>query len=162
MKSSQRKTAQITTSSTKVTTTNKYQTKPTNQPVKTVPQTNNGNRRSNQPVYNPKTTSNVVKNAPKIQYQPKVINQPVKKNDTSNIGNKRTNAQINLPKKDEKPKPQNSRANRQLGDTETKVVTKQEGDYLIKVTTTRKVIDKGTAGYGVSNGNFRGYGRKWK
>ena len=58
------------------------------------------------------------------------------------------NVQINVPKKDEKQKWQNSRDGRQIGDTETKVETKQEGDYLIKVTTTRKVIDKKSYEYG--------------
>ena len=159
MKSTQRKTAQITTSWTKGTTTNKYQSKPVNQPVKTAPPTNYGNRRSNPPANNPKTTYNIAKNTPKIQYQPKTINQPAKINNTSNTGNRRNNPQINIPKKDEKPKYQNSRVDRHLGDTETKVVTKQEGDYLIKVTTTRKVIDKGTAGYGVGTGYSRGYNR---
>ena len=162
MKTSQRKTAQITTSWTKGATTNKYQSKPTNQPLKTTPPPNYGNKRANQPVNNPKSLTNAVKNAPKIQYQPKVINQPGKINNTTNSGNRRTNVQINLAKNDEQPKSQNNRASRHLGGTETKVETKQEGDYLIKVTTTRKIIDKDSYGYGAGHGNYRGYGRTGK
>ena len=40
----------------------------------------------------------------------------------------------------------------------------QEGDYLIKVTTTRKVVDKGSydkrSGTGYRGGNYGNYGRK--
>ena len=144
MKSSQRKTANKTTSWTKNTITNQNQQKSITQSYKPSAPSNDGNRRSNFPVNIPKTTTNIAKNT----YQPKTINQPVKISKTYNSGNKRTNIQINMPKKVEKSNWQNSRDERQIGDTETKVETKQEGDYLIKVTTTRKVIDKKSYGYG--------------
>ena len=144
MKSSQRKATNITTSWTKGAKTNQNQPKPTTQSYKPSAPSNYGNRRTNPPANIPKTTPNITKNT----YQLKKIYQPVKINDTYNSGNKRTNVQINIPKKDEKQKWQNSRDGRQIGDTETKVETKQEGDYLIKVTTTRKVIDKKSYEYG--------------
>ena len=144
MKSSQRKVANITTSWTKNTTTNQNKQKSTTQSYKPSAPSNYGNRRSNPPTNIPKTTANITKNA----YQPKAITQPAKISNTYNYGNKRTNIQKNMPIKDEKSKWQNSRDERQIGDTETRVETKQEGDYLIKVTTTRKVIDKKNYGYG--------------
>ena len=144
MKSSQRKAANITTSWTRNTTTKQNQQKPTTQSYKPSAQSNYGNRRANQPSNIPKAATNVAKNA----YQPKKINQPVKISNTYNSGNKKANVQINIPKKVENPKWQNSRGERQIGDTETRVETKQQGDYIIKVTTTRKVIDKKSSGYG--------------
>ena len=144
MKSSQRKASNITTSWTKSTNSNQNQPKSMVQSYKPSAPSNYGNRRSNPPANIPKTTTNVAKNT----YQPKKIYQPVKISNTYNSGNKRTNVQINIPKKDEKPKWQNSRDERQIGDTETRVETKQQGDYIIKVTTTRKVIDKKSSGYG--------------
>ena len=144
MKSSQRKATNITTSWTKSTNSNQNQPKSMVQSYKPSAPSNYGNRRSNPPANIPKTKTNVAKNT----YQPKKIYQPVKISNTYNSGNKRTNVQINIPKKDEKPKWQNSRDERQIGDTETRVETKQQGDYIIKVTTTRKVIDKKSSGYG--------------
>ena len=146
MKSSQRKAANITTSWTKNTNTNtnKIQPKSTTQTYKPSAPSNYGNRRTNPPANIPKTNTNAANNT----YQPKKIYQPVKINNTYNSGNKRANVQINMPKNAEKSKWQNSRDERQIGDTETRVETKQEGDYLIKITTTRKVIDKKSSGYG--------------
>ena len=142
MKSSQRKETNLTTSWTKGAKTNQNQPKTITQSYKPSAPSNYGNRRTNPPANIPKTTTNVVKNT----YQPQKIYQTVNINNTYNSGNKRTNVQI--PKKDENQKWQNKRNERQIGDTETKVETKQEGDYLIKVTTTRKVIDKNSYGYG--------------
>ena len=144
MKSSQRKETNLTTSWTKGAKTNQNQPKTITQSYKPSAPSNYGNRRTNPPANIPKTTTNVVKNT----YQPQKIYQTVNINNTYNSGNKRTNVQINVPKKDENQKWQNRREERQIGNTETRVETKQEGDYLIKVTTTRKVIDKNSYGYG--------------
>ena len=153
MKSSQRKETKITTSWTKGANTNQYKPKPTTQSNRVTAPANNQNKRSYVPVNTSKASSNVPKYEPK-KYQPKVNYQPERVIITSNSGNKRS---INLPPE---PKWQNNRADRRAGDTETKVETKQQGDYIIKVTTTRKVIDKGSAGYAAGQGNRRGnYGK---
>ena len=90
---------------------------------------------TNQPKANSYTTSN----ATKYQYQGKGVNQ-TGNSAASKYGISRANEskwQNNKP--DSK---QQNYGGRHIGDTQTKVETTQDGDYIIKVTTTRRVIDK--------------------
>ena len=150
---SQSHASKITTSWSKSTTTNQYMPKPTTQSSRVSAPATNQNKRTYVPINTSKTSSYVSKYEPK-KYQPQSNDRPERVIITSNSGNKTS---INLPPE---PKLQNGRADRRIGDTETRVETKQQGDYIIKVTTTRKVIDKGSAAYEAAQGNRRGnYGR---
>ena len=82
---------------------------------------------------------------------------------------KRANTTTNLAKKDEKPKWQINKKEgeqkkydrRNIGDTQTKVETMQDGEYFIKVTTTRKVVEKDNYDKRYGTADRRGaYGRK--
>ena len=95
--------------------------------------------------YAPKATSYTTSNATKYQYQGKGVNQSGNST-TSKYGNNRTNdnkySSQNSNWKVSKPGAQQNYGSRHVGDTQTKVETTQDGDYIIKVTTTRKIIDK--------------------
>ena len=95
--------------------------------------------------YAPKATSYTASNATKYQYQGKSINQSGN-SAASKYGNNRANDNIyssqNSNWKVSKPGAQQNYGGRHVGDTQTKVETTQDGDYIIKVTTTRRVIDK--------------------
>ena len=82
-----------------------------------------------------KASTYTTSNATKYQYQGRGANQPGN-TATSKYGISRANEskwQNNNP---------SSQKGRHVGDTQTKVETSQDGDYIIKVTTTRRVIDK--------------------
>ena len=159
MKSYQVKNTKPATSWTKGTTTSQYQSKATisqsgkaNAPTTTInkrqsAQTNKQNPSSN-------LSSNTQKSKYQIQPQSRTINKPII-NTNINNGNKKAYIPNNLSKNEQKFNYQNNRGER-VGATETKVETKQEGDYLIKITTTRKVIDKDPSGYGTKGSYIRG------
>ena len=152
---SQYNASKITTSWTKGTNTNQYRPNPTTQSNRVSAPATNQNKSSYVPVYASNTSSSYISKYEPKKYQPQSNYQPERVIITSNSGNK---SSINLPPE---PKWQNSRADRRTGNTETRVETKQQGDYIIKVTTTRKVIDKGSPAYEEYKGNKRGnYGRK--
>ena len=95
--------------------------------------------------YVPKASSYTASNATKYQYQGKGINQygntaSSKYGKNSSNGNKYSSQNSNW--KVSKPGAQQNYGGRHVGDTQTKVETTQDGDYIIKVTTTRRVIDK--------------------
>jgi hypothetical protein len=86
-----------------------------------------------------KTNSYTTSNATKNQYQGRGVNQ-AGNSGSSKYGISRTNET-----KWQNSKPDSKQQNyggRHIGDTQTKVETTQDGDYIIKVTTTRRVIDK--------------------
>ena len=85
-----------------------------------------------------KTNSYTTSNATKYQYQGRGVNQ--KGNSASSkYGISRANE---IKWQNSKPAKQQNYGGRHVGDTQTKVETTQDGDYIIKVTTTRRVIDK--------------------
>ena len=90
-------------------------------------------------------SSYTASNATKYQYQGKGGNQPGN-SASSKYGNNRANdnkySSQNSNWKVSKPGAQQNYGGRHVGDTQTKVETTQDGDYIIKVTTTRRVIDK--------------------
>ena len=86
-----------------------------------------------------KTNSYTTSNATKNQYQGRGVNQ-AGNSGSSKYGISRTNET-----KWQNSKPDSKQQNyggRHVGETLTKVETTQDGDYIIKVTTTRRVIDK--------------------
>ena len=86
-----------------------------------------------------KTNSYTTSNATKNQYQGRGVNQ-AGNSGSSKYGISRTNET-----KWQNSKPDSKQQNyggRHVGNTQTKVETTQDGDYIIKVTTTRRVIDK--------------------
>ena len=156
MKSYQVKNTKPATSLKQGTTTSQYQSKTTSQSGRSAVPTTYINKRQSAQSNKPNNSSNLQKNdqKPKYQIQPqsRTMNKP---NTNVNTNNRRAYVPNNLPKNQQKQNYQNNRGER-VGATETKVETKQEGDYIIKVTTTRKVIDKGTSGYGTSGSYGRG------
>ncbi len=178
MKSSYTINTKTTSTYTKGTAKPQYQPKTITQAVKKDNTANIGNKRANPQTNISKPTSSYTRSA-QNQTQSKqskpAAQAPKITIDMSKYLNKKSNTKTDLSKKDDKPKwqnnrttgtaakaaPQNNYDRRNIGDTQTKVQTMQEGDYLIKVTTTRKVIDKGS--YDKRNGTgYRGgnYGRK--
>ena len=167
MKSSQSRTVKTTTWSKGVTTSN-YQPRNIVQPYKYSGPQKYSNINTNtriintQSSYIPKAASTTQKYITKTHYQPRNIGMPGKINYSSNIANRssyqssnrnsyqpinRNSYQSsNLSSNYDSSKWRNNRGGR-TGDTETKVETKQDGDYIIKITTTRKIIDKGDYGY---------------
>ena len=114
-----------------------------------------------------KPLSSYSRTNPKTQNQPKPPAQTPKINiDMSKYMNKRANTASTLPKKDDKPKWQANKNDvknydrKNAGNTQTKVETMQDGEYLIKVTTTRKVVDKGSYDNRYGTDRRGGYGRK--
>ena len=114
-----------------------------------------------------KPLSSYSRTNPKTQNQPKPPAQTPKINiDMSKYMNKRANTVSTLPKKDDKPKWQANKNDvknydrKNVGNTQTKVETMQDGEYLIKVTTTRKVVDKGSYDNRYGTDRRGGYGRK--
>ena len=100
---------------------------------------NYGQKGSYSSVNTGKVNTYTTSNATKYQYQGRGANQPGN-TATSKYGISRANEskwQNNKP--DSK---QQNYGGRHIGDTQTKVETTQDGDYIIKVTTTRRVIDK--------------------
>ena len=96
---------------------------------------NYGQKGSYSSVNTGKVNTYTTSNATKYQYQGRGANQPGN-TATSKYGISRANEskwQNNNP---------SSQKGRHVGDTQTKVETSQDGDYIIKVTTTRRVIDK--------------------
>ena len=182
MKSSYTRNTKTTSTYTRGAAKPQYQPKTITQTVKRADTANYGNKRANPPANISKPTSSYTRSAQKTQTQSKqskpATQAPKITIDMSKYLNKRSNTKTNLPKKDDKPKWQNNRTagtaakaapqknydRRNIGDTQTKVQTMQEGDYLIKVTTTRKVVDKGSydkrSGTGYRGGNYGNYGRK--
>lgn len=73
------------------------------------------------------------------QYQQKPTNRNGRTADSNKYGNKGTNAtknyQINKPY-------QQNYSGKHIGDNQTRVETIQDGDYILKITTTRRVIQK--------------------
>ena len=114
-----------------------------------------------------KPLSSYSRTNPKTQNQPKPPAQTPKINiDMSKYMNKRANTASTLPKKDDKPKWQANKNDvknydrKNVGNTQTKVETMQDGEYLIKVTTTRKVVDKGSYDNKYGTDRRGAYGRK--
>ena len=114
-----------------------------------------------------KPLSSYSRTNPKTQNQPKPPTQTPKINiDMSKYMSKRANTASTLPKKDDKPKWQANKNDvkkydrKNVGNTQTKVETMQDGEYLIKVTTTRKVVDKGSYDNRYGTDRRGGYGRK--
>ena len=86
-----------------------------------------------------KTNSYTTSNASKYQYQGRGVNQ------TGNSASSKYGISRANETKWQNSKPASKQQNyggRHVGDTQTKVETTQDGDYIIKVTTTRRVIDK--------------------
>ena len=174
MKSSYTKTTKTTTSYTKVDNKSKYQPKSITQTVKTIDTSKYTNKKVNPPSNTtktaPKPLSSYTRPNQKTQNQSKPATQTGKINiDMSKYMKNRANTTTNLAKREEKPKYQINRNvggqkqydRRNMGNTQTKVETMQDGDYLIKVTTTRKVVEKGDYDNRYGTGNNRGaYGRK--
>ena len=114
-----------------------------------------------------KPLSSYSRTNPKTQNQSKPPAQTPKINiDMSKYMNKRANTVSTLPKKDDKPKWQANKNDvkkydrKNVGNTQTKVETMQDGEYLIKVTTTRKVVDKGSYDNKYGTDRRGAYGRK--
>ena len=163
MKSYQSRT--IKTTSTRTNTSSNYQPRPQIQPYKPLNPPKLLNTRINTHIsYLPKTisTSSKYNYAQKTHYQPRNVNLPGKINYTSNVSNRSSYQTVNTssyqPRNRSSYQPFNSSTNYQtskwknnrggrVGDTETKVEVKQDGDYILKITTTKKVIDKGAYGY---------------
>ena len=164
MKSSSR-TIKTTSTYTRGVTSSNYQPKSLIQSYKPINPPKYTNTRINTQSYLPKTisTSTTTHNyTQKTHYQPRSINLSGNINYSSNIGNrssyqsnnrstyhpinKSSYQPLNLSNNYEASTWKNNRG-RRSGDTETKVETKQDGDYIIKITTTRKIIDKKDLGY---------------
>ena len=174
MKSSYTKATKTTTTYSKGDNKPKYQPKTTTQTVKKIDTTKYVNKKANPPVNAAKPVSKPIssynRTNPKNQNQSKPPAQTGKTSiDISKYMIKKANTTTNLAKKDEKPKYQNNRNEggekkynrKNIGNTQTKVETMQDGEYIIKVTTTRKVIDKNSNDYKYGTENKRGaYGRK--
>ena len=93
----------------------------------------------------PKATSYTASNPTKYQYQGRGVNQsgnPAPSKYGNNRANDTKNPSQNSNWQVNKPGANQNYGGRHIGDTQTKVETTQDGDYIIKVTTTRKVIDK--------------------
>ena len=87
-----------------------------------------------------KTNSYTTSNASKYQYQGRGVNQTGNSAPSKYGINRANETKWQNTKPDSKQ--QQNYVGRHVGDTQTKVETTQDGDYIIKVTTTRRVIDK--------------------
>ena len=142
MKSYQTRT---TTRTTKTTTSSRYQPKPLLQSYNSSERVRQINRSGNTKSNLLRTLVTTQKYSPSTQYHYKPRNIPSTISSTSS--NYRSSYQpLNYSTNYDSSKWKNNRGGR-VGDTETKVEVKQDGDYILKITTTRKVIDKGTYGY---------------
>jgi hypothetical protein len=189
MKSSYTKTTKTTSTYTKGDNKQKYQPKPITQTVKTIDTSKYVTKRTNPPTNLSKPASKplakpLAKPLTKPAAKPasKPISSYTRANqqkppaqmgkiniDMSKYMSKRANTATNLAKRDEKPKWQVNKKEgeqkkydrRNIGDTQTKVETMQDGEYLIKVTTTRKVVEKDNYDKRYGTADRRGaYGRK--
>ena len=143
MKSYQTRT---TTRTTKNTTTSRYQPKPVLQSYNSSERFRHINRSGNTKSNLPRTFITTQKYSPNTQYHYKPRNN-IPSTISSSSSNYRSSYQpLNYSTNYETSKWKNNRGGR-VGDTETKVEVKQDGDYILKITTTRKVIDKGAYGY---------------
>ena len=119
-----------------------HQSKSTNQSGNNLNINNYGNRGAFSP-------SNISKPTPTISKG--VTNSETgKTTDYAKNGNKGISESNNIPKNKEKSNWQNNKLkaeptydNRHIGNTHSKVETVQDGDYILKITTTRKVIERG-------------------